>query len=43
VNADESLLTQVLLQLQSITNSYWWTNVYTPGDFRWPGLRTLFA
>ena len=31
------------VQVQSITNSYWWTNVYTPGDFQWPGPRTIFA
>ena len=31
------------VQVQSVTNSYWWTNVYTPGDFEWPGPRTVFA
>jgi iron complex outermembrane recepter protein len=31
------------VQVQSVTNSYWWTNVYTPGDFQWPGPRTVFA
>lgn len=31
------------VQVQSIANSYWWTNVYTPGDFQWPGPRTVFA
>ena len=31
------------LQIQNATNSYWWTNVYTPGLFQWPGPRTVFA
>jgi iron complex outermembrane recepter protein len=31
------------VQIENITNSYWWTNVYTPGDFQWPAARTIFA
>jgi outer membrane receptor protein involved in Fe transport len=31
------------LQIQNVTDSYWWTNVYTPGLFQWAGPRTLFA
>ncbi len=31
------------VQVQNAPNSYWWTNVYTPGDFEWPGPRTVFA
>lgn len=31
------------VQVQNAPNSYWWTNVYTPGDFQWPGPRTVFA
>ena len=31
------------LQVQNAPNSYWWTNVYTPGDFEWPAPRTVFA
>lgn len=31
------------IQVQNLTNSYWWTNVYTPGYFQWPGPRTVFA
>jgi iron complex outermembrane receptor protein len=31
------------LQIQNVTDSSWWTNVYTPGLFQWPGPRTVFA
>jgi len=31
------------VQVQNVTNSFWWTNVYTPGDFEWPAPRTVFA
>lgn len=31
------------VQVQNVSNSYWWTNVYTPGDFQWPAPRTVFA
>jgi len=31
------------VQIQNAPNSYWWTNVFTPGDFEWPGPRTVFA
>lgn len=31
------------VQIQNLSNSYWWTNVYSPGDFEWPGPRTVFA
>ena len=31
------------VQVQNAPNSYWWTNVYTPGDFEWPAARTVFA
>ena len=31
------------LQVQNATNSYWWTNIYTPGFFQWPAPRTVFA
>jgi iron complex outermembrane receptor protein len=31
------------VQVQNAPDSYWWTNVYTPGDFEWPGPRTVFA
>ena len=31
------------VQLQNLPDSYWWTNVYTPGLFQWPGPRTVFA
>lgn len=31
------------VQIQNLPNSYWWTNVYTPGVFQWPGPRTVFA
>ncbi len=31
------------VQVQNAPNSYWWTNVYTPGDFQWPAPRTIFA
>lgn len=31
------------VQIQNAPNSYWWTNVYTPGLFQWPGPRTVFA
>lgn len=35
--------TTLRVQLENAPNSYWWTNVYTPGDFEWPGPRTVFA
>jgi iron complex outermembrane receptor protein len=35
--------TTLRVQIQNVTDSYWWTNVYTPGDFQWPAPRTLFA
>lgn len=31
------------VQIRNIANSYWWTNVTTPGDFQWPSPRTVFA
>ena len=31
------------VQIQNLPNSYWWTSVYTPGLFQWPGQRTVFA
>jgi iron complex outermembrane recepter protein len=31
------------VQIQNASGSYWWTNVYTPGDFLFPGPRTVFA
>ena len=31
------------VQIQNAPDSYWWTNVFTPGDFEWPGPRTVFA
>ena len=31
------------VQIQNVPNSYWWTTVYTPGFFQWPGPRTVFA
>jgi iron complex outermembrane receptor protein len=31
------------LQIQNVADSYWWTNVYTPGFFQWAGPRTVFA
>jgi iron complex outermembrane receptor protein len=31
------------VQIQNLPDSYWWTNVYTPGLFQWPAPRTLFA
>ena len=31
------------VQVQNLTNSYWWTNAYTPGYFQWPAPRTVFA
>jgi iron complex outermembrane recepter protein len=31
------------VQVQNAPNSYWWTNVYTPGFFQWPAPRTVFA
>ena len=31
------------VQIQNVSDSYWWTNVYTPGFFEWPGPRTVFA
>jgi iron complex outermembrane recepter protein len=31
------------VQFQNAAGSYWWTNVYTPGYFQWPGPRTVFA
>ena len=31
------------VQVQNVSNSYWWTNAYTPGDFQWPAPRTVFA
>jgi iron complex outermembrane receptor protein len=31
------------VQVQNASNSYWWTNVYTPGFFEWSGPRTVFA
>jgi iron complex outermembrane recepter protein len=31
------------LQVQNVTNSTWWTNLYTPGFFQWPGPRTVFT
>lgn len=31
------------VQIQNVTDSYWWTNVYTPGLFQWAGPRTVFA
>lgn len=31
------------VQVQNAPNSYWWSNVYTPGDFEWPAPRTVFA
>jgi iron complex outermembrane recepter protein len=31
------------VQIQNLPDSYWWTNVYTPGLFQWPGPRTAFA
>jgi iron complex outermembrane receptor protein len=31
------------VQIQNLPDSYWWTNVYTPGLFQWPAPRTVFA
>jgi iron complex outermembrane recepter protein len=31
------------LQIQNLSNSYRWTNAYTPGFFEWAGPRTVFA
>lgn len=31
------------VQIQNAPNSYWWSNVYTPGLFQWPAPRTVFA
>lgn len=31
------------VQIENVTNSFWWTNVYTPGLFQWPAPRTVFA
>jgi iron complex outermembrane receptor protein len=31
------------VQVQNAPNSYWWTNVYSPGYFQWPAARTVFA
>jgi iron complex outermembrane recepter protein len=31
------------VQIQNASNSYWWTNVYTPGYLQFPGPRTVFA
>jgi len=31
------------IQIQNAPNSYSWATVYTPGDFQWPGPRTVFA
>jgi iron complex outermembrane receptor protein len=31
------------VEVQNVGDSYWWTNVYTPGLFQWPGPRTVFA
>ena len=31
------------VQVQNAPNSYWWSNVYTPGLFQWPSPRTVFA
>ena len=31
------------VQIQNLPDSYWWTSVYTPGLFQWPGQRTVFA
>jgi len=31
------------VQVQNAPNTYWWSNVYTPGDFEWPAPRTVFA
>ena len=31
------------VQIQNAPDSYWWTNVYTPGLFQWAGPRTVFA
>jgi iron complex outermembrane recepter protein len=35
--------TTLRVQIQNAADSYWWTNVYTPGLFQWPGPRTVFA
>jgi iron complex outermembrane recepter protein len=31
------------IQVQNVTNSFWWSNVTTPGLFQWPSPRTVFA
>jgi iron complex outermembrane recepter protein len=31
------------VQIQNLSDSFWWTNVYTPGLFQWPAPRTVFA
>ena len=31
------------VQIVNVTDSFWWSNVYTPGLFQWPAPRTVFA
>ena len=31
------------VQIQNVSNSEWWTTANTPGDFLFPGKRTIFA
>jgi iron complex outermembrane receptor protein len=31
------------VQVQNVSDSYWWTAAYTPGEFLFPGPRTIFA
>jgi iron complex outermembrane receptor protein len=31
------------VEIENVTDSYWWSNVYTPGDFQWPVPRTVSA
>lgn len=31
------------VQVQNVSDSYWWATGYTPGDFIFPGTRTIFA
>ncbi len=33
----------VRVQVQNATDSYWWTNVYTPGFFEWGNPRAVWA
>jgi hypothetical protein len=35
--------TTLRVQVQNVSNSYWWGTALTPGDFLFPARRTVFA